>query len=132
MRIEQESLPHLRQFPGDKPAAIQSALQPLPAILDRYSNPYRFESFLNVGQENQARIPAQLAGRDRLCRTFHDDDFAHCLTETGNHDRLQWQYLYGLIAGGSGALAPESSGQAALISLRKWSPCLGSREARTI
>jgi len=29
MQIEPESLPHLRQFPGEKAAAIQTALQPL-------------------------------------------------------------------------------------------------------
>jgi hypothetical protein len=29
MQIEPESLPHLRRFPGEKAAAIQTALQPL-------------------------------------------------------------------------------------------------------
>jgi hypothetical protein len=35
-------------------------------ILDQPANPYKFESFLNVAQENQARILARLANQERL------------------------------------------------------------------
>jgi len=189
MQIEPESLPHLRRFPNEKAAAIQTALQPLLVnppkpvftlrwdedsrnwrsefaamaelpeeirqvferfghgclaaetnigvvhvchaadsdvegfankpvsyqwqlvkmptsplirleltILDRPNNPYRFESFLNVAEEHQARVLAQLAGQDRLYLAFYGDDLSHRFTRIINHDRQQWQYLDELVA----------------------------------
>jgi hypothetical protein len=189
MRIEPDSLPHLRRFPGERAAAIQTALQPLLvnspkpvftlrwdeesrnwhsefaattrlpekirqvfersgygclaaetnigvvhvchaadsdiegfpnrpvsyqwqlvkmptaplirlelAILDRPSDPYRFESFLNVADEDQARVLARLAGQDRLYLSFYGDDLTHRFTKIIKHDRQQWQYLDELVA----------------------------------
>jgi hypothetical protein len=189
MRIEPDSLPHLRGFPGAKAAAIQVALEPLlenlpkpvftlrwdeeaqlwcsrfvppaelpreirevfkrtgygclaaeanvgvvhvchaadrdvegfagkpvlyrwelvkmptaplirleVAILDRPSNPYRFESFLNVGQADQARVLAELANQDQLYLAFYGDDLTHRFTKIVDHDEQQWQYLDELVA----------------------------------
>jgi hypothetical protein len=189
MQIEPDSLPHLRRFPGEKTAAIQTALKPLlenppkpvftlrwdeearawcsrfaplaelpgeirevfertgygclaaeanvgvvhvchasdqdiegfankpvlyrwqlvempaaplirleVAILDRPSNPYRFESFLNVAQDDQARVLAELAHQDRLYLAFYGDDLTHRYTKIVDHDEQQWQYLDELVA----------------------------------
>ena len=62
-------------------------------ILDDLLNPYKFESFLNVGQEDQARVLARLANQDQLYLAFYGDDFDHRFTKIVNHDRQQWQYL---------------------------------------
>jgi hypothetical protein len=189
MQIEPESLPHLRRFPGERAAAIQTALQPLLVnppkpiftlrwdeearnwrsefaataelpeeirrvfegfgygclaaetnigvvhvchaadsdiegfanqpvsyqwqlvkmptaplirleltILDRPGSPYRFESFLNVAEEDQAKVLAQLAGQGQLYLAFYGDDLTHRFTKIINHDRQQWQYLDELVA----------------------------------
>ena len=68
------------------------------AILDRPSDPYRFESFLNVADDEQARVLAQLAGQDRLYLAFHGDDLSHRFTKIVNNERQQWQYLDELVA----------------------------------
>jgi len=49
-------------------------------ILDDLLNPYKFESFSNVGQEDQARVLAQLANQDQLYLAFYGDDFDHRFT----------------------------------------------------
>jgi hypothetical protein len=67
-------------------------------VLDRPTNPYRFESFLNVAEEDQARVLAQLAGQDELYLAFYGDDLSHRFTKVINHDRQQWQYLDELVA----------------------------------
>ena len=67
------------------------------AILDRPTNPCKFESFLNVAQEDQARVLAQLAGQDQLYRAFYGDDFCHRFTKIVKHDRQQRQYLDELV-----------------------------------
>jgi len=67
-------------------------------ILDDLVNPYKFESFLNVGREDQARVLAQLANQDRLYLAFYGDDFHHRFTKIVNHDRQQWQYLDELVS----------------------------------
>jgi hypothetical protein len=189
MQIEPDSLPHLRRFPGEKTAAIRTALKPLlenppkpvftlrwdeearawcsrfaplaelpgqirevfertgcgclaaeanvgvvhvchaadrdiesfagkpllyrwelasmptaplirleVVILDDPANPYRFESFLNVAQEDQARVLAELANQDRLYLAFYGDDLTHRFTHVVDHDEQQWQYLDELVA----------------------------------
>jgi hypothetical protein len=91
---------------ANKPVSYQWQLVKMPTaplirleltILDRPGNPYRFESFLNVAEENQARILAQLAGQDRLYLAFYDDDLSHRFTKIVDHDRQQWQYLDELV-----------------------------------
>ena len=67
------------------------------AILDQPLNPYKFESFLNVAEEDQARVLAQLANQDWLYLAFHGDDLNHHFTKIVKHDRHQWQYLDELV-----------------------------------
>jgi hypothetical protein len=68
------------------------------AILDHPFDLYRFESFLNVAQEDQARVLARLAGQDGLYLAFYGDDFNHRFTKITAHDEQQWQYLDELVA----------------------------------
>jgi len=68
------------------------------AIIDRPANPYRFEFFLNVAQDDQARVLAELAHQDRLYLAFYGDDLAHRFTRVVEHDEQQWQYLDELVA----------------------------------
>jgi hypothetical protein len=46
-------------------------------ILDNPENPFRFESFLNVGEEDQAKILSQLANQDHLYLAFYGDDLSY-------------------------------------------------------
>jgi hypothetical protein len=59
------------------------------AILDNPFNPYKFESFLNVAQEDQARVLVQLVNQDRLYLAFYGDDLSHRFTKIVNHDKQQ-------------------------------------------
>jgi hypothetical protein len=92
---------------ANKPVSYQWQLVKMPTaplirleltIHDRPSNPYRFGSFLNVAEEDQARVLAQLAGQDQLYLAFYGDDLSHRFTKIVNHDRQQWQYLDELVA----------------------------------
>jgi hypothetical protein len=62
-------------------------------ILDDPVNPYRVECFLNVAQEDQARVLAKLANQNRLYLAFCGDDLTHRFTHVVDHDELPWQYL---------------------------------------
>jgi hypothetical protein len=92
---------------ANKPVVYQWQLIEMPtaplirlemAILDNPFSPYKFESFLNVAQENQARILARLANQDRLYVAFYGDDLTHCFTKIIEHDEQQWQQLDELVA----------------------------------
>ena len=92
---------------ANKPVVYQWQLIKMPSaplirlemtILDHPTNPYRFESFLNVAMEDQARVLAQLANQDQLYLAFHGDDYEHSFTKIVAHDRQQWQYLDELVA----------------------------------
>lgn len=63
------------------------------AILDRPQEPYRFESFLNVGAADQAEILARLANQDYLSLAFYGNDLTYRYTKRVRHDKQQWQYL---------------------------------------
>ena len=67
-------------------------------ILDRLDDPFRFESFLNVAEETQAEILAQLANQDRLYLAFYGDGLEHRFTKIIEHDLQQWQQLDDLVA----------------------------------
>jgi len=67
-------------------------------ILDDPANPYRFESFLNVAHEDQARVLAELTNQDRLYLAFYGDDLTQRFTHVVEHDEQQWQYLDELVA----------------------------------
>ncbi|MGB3715871.1 MAG: hypothetical protein WA996_15700 [Candidatus Promineifilaceae bacterium] len=62
-------------------------------ILDRPDYRYRFESFLNVAEEDQARVLARLANQDQLYLAFYDDKLDYCYTRILPHDEQQWQQL---------------------------------------
>ena len=62
-------------------------------ILDHPNSPFLFESFLNVGEEEQANILAQLAGQDKLYLVFYGDDLRYRYTKIIPHDIQQWQLL---------------------------------------
>jgi hypothetical protein len=92
---------------ADKPVLYQWQLIKMPtaplirldlAILDNPFNPYRFESFLNVGQEDQAKVLDQLANQDRLYLAFYGNDLSHRFTKIIEHDKQQWQHLDELVA----------------------------------
>ena len=87
---------------SDKPVSYQWQLIKMPTsplvrlevdILDQPRNPYRFESFLNVGQEDQVRVLVQLANQERLYLAFFGDDLSHRFTKIVPHDKRQWQYV---------------------------------------
>ena len=86
----------------DKPVSYRWQLVKMPTaplirlelvILDQPDAHYRFESFLNVAQEDQSKILCQLANQDQLYLAFYGDDLRHCLTKAVQHDGQQWQYL---------------------------------------
>ena len=66
-------------------------------ILDQPGNPYRFESFLNLADEEQAHILVALANQDCLYLSFYGDDLAYRTTMSIPQDVQQWQLLDELI-----------------------------------
>lgn len=66
-------------------------------ILDQPATPYRFESFLDVAEEDQARVLTQAANQDRLYLSFYGTDLSHRFTKVVAHDAQQWQYLDELV-----------------------------------
>lgn len=91
---------------ADKPVLYQWQLIEMPTaplirldllILDQPNNPFKFESFLNVAEEDQARVLAQLANQEQLFLAFYGDDLTHRFTKIVEHDRQQWQYLDELV-----------------------------------
>lgn len=87
---------------ADRPVGYQWELVRMPTaplirlqveILDQPDNPYRFESFLNVGTEDQVEVLAQLANQERLYLAFYGDGLRYLYTKVIPHDRQQWQYL---------------------------------------
>lgn len=96
---------YLQEFP-DKPVWYQWQLIHMPtaplirlefAIFDRPRNPYRFESFLNVAEKDQARILSQLANQDKLHLAFYGDSLQYRFTKSVAHDEQQWQQLDELV-----------------------------------
>ncbi len=63
------------------------------AILDNPTQPYRFESFLNVGEPHQLRILARLASQAELHLAFYGQDLTYRYTKSIAHDEQQWQQL---------------------------------------
>ena len=67
-------------------------------IYDDPIQPYRFESFLNVGEEDQLNVLAELAGQEELHLVFFGDDLEYRFTKSLPHDEQQWQQLDGIIS----------------------------------
>ena len=79
-------------------------------ILDQPATPYKFESFLNVADDAQARILAQLANQDLLQLAFYGDDLTYRFTKTITHDQQHWQCIDELVSEASrhwSAIPPE-------------------------
>jgi hypothetical protein len=85
-----------------KPAAFRWQLVEMPTaplvrleaiIFDNPIAPFRFESFLNVGEEEQLNVLAQLAGQEELHLVFFGDDLEYRFTKTLPHGEQQWQRL---------------------------------------
>lgn len=66
-------------------------------IVDQPVNPYRFESFLNVGNDDQAHVLATLTNQNQLYLAFYGDALTYQFTKTLPHTEQQWQQLDGLI-----------------------------------
>jgi len=91
----------IESFRG-KPALTQWQLIEMPTaplvrleavIYDNPLQPYRFESFLNIGEEDQLNVLAQLAGQEELHLVFFGDDLEYRFTKTLPHNEQQWQQL---------------------------------------
>ena len=87
---------------ADQPVLYQWRLIKMPTaplirleltILDQPNKPFEFESFLNVTEEDQARVLAQLANQDQLYLAFYGDHLTHRFTKIVRQDRQQWQHL---------------------------------------
>ncbi|MGD8586081.1 MAG: hypothetical protein PVJ75_12080, partial [Chloroflexota bacterium] len=92
---------------ADKPVWSQWQLVLMPTaplirlelvILDQPASPYKFESFLNVADYDQARILAQLANQEQLYLAFYGDDLGFRYAKVLPHDEQQWQQLDELVA----------------------------------
>ena len=62
-------------------------------VMDDPQHPFMFESFLNVTEETQANVLAELTGQDKLFLAFHGDNLTHRFTTAVQHDEQQWQLL---------------------------------------
>lgn len=62
-------------------------------IFDRPTNPFLFESFLNVGEQDQLGVFTQLASQEKLHFAFYGDDLEYRFAKTVEHDEQQWQKL---------------------------------------
>ena len=91
---------------AEKPISSQWQLIKMPTaplirlellIYDQPENPYKFESFLNVSQEDQARILAKMASQEMFYLTFYDENLDYHFTKIIPHDKQQWQYLDELV-----------------------------------
>lgn len=66
-------------------------------ILDQPQNPYRYESFLNIGNEDQTRILEILLTQEQLILPFYGDDFNQRLTKVVPHGAEQRRQLGALV-----------------------------------
>jgi hypothetical protein len=67
-------------------------------IVDQPQNPYRFESFLNVGHEDDARLLEQLLVQEQLYLTFYGEDLAHRFTKVVGQSEAQRAELAEVVA----------------------------------
>ncbi len=62
-------------------------------VMDNPFDPFRFESFLNVGERDQLQVLTQLASQEELVLAFYGDDLNYRFTSTARHSEHQWQQL---------------------------------------
>jgi hypothetical protein len=103
----------------DKPIHYQWQLIKMPTaplirldvvVLDNPTNPFKFESFLNVDAPDQAAVLSSLANQDRLYLAFYGTDMSYRYTKLIAHDEQQWQRLDELV----------QEAQSYLYSLEPW------------
>lgn len=63
------------------------------SILDQPLNPYRFESFLNVGRDDDARMLNILLDQESLYLAFYGDNYHHHYTKVLDHATSQREQL---------------------------------------
>lgn len=92
---------------ADKPVLYQWQLIELPTaplirleivILDNPFNPFKFESFLNIAEEDQAQVLYELANQSELYLAFFGDDLNYRYSKVIPHDEQQWQKIDELVA----------------------------------
>ena len=62
-------------------------------ILDRPENPYRFESFLNVAEQDQKKVLTELANQDQLFLAFYGENLDFRFIKVIPHNKQQWQHI---------------------------------------
>jgi hypothetical protein len=80
-------------------------------LFDRPNDPYRFESFLNIAEPDQAQVLADLANQDRLYLAFYDDSLDYRFARVTAHGEQQWQRLDELTALAEAHMASIPAGQ---------------------
>ena len=66
-------------------------------ILDQPQSPFKFESFLNIAEQDQASVLDQLANQEQLFLAFYGDDLSYRFTKVVRHGEQQWQKLDELV-----------------------------------
>lgn len=66
-------------------------------IIDNPASPFRFESFLNIEDEDQARTLAILGSQEELSLAFYGDALQYEFSRSVPHDERQWQQVDELI-----------------------------------
>jgi hypothetical protein len=65
-------------------------------VLDDPDNPFKFESFLNIAETDQANVLADLIAQEQLSLAFYGDDLTYQYSKVVPHDLLQRQQLEAL------------------------------------
>lgn len=68
------------------------------AVLDNPFDPFRFESFLNVAEQDQLQVLTKLAAQEELHLAFYGDNLNYRFTTTVRHTEQQWQQLDEMIS----------------------------------
>ena len=74
------------------PVLLSTLIRPEVRILDNSENPFRFESYLNIADPEQARLFIQLANQGKLYLAFYGDDLNYRYTKVC-HDESPWQNI---------------------------------------
>ncbi|MBK8905342.1 MAG: hypothetical protein IPM53_29435 [Anaerolineaceae bacterium] len=66
-------------------------------ILDNPTNPYKFESFLNIAEPDQAAVADALVRQDHFTLAFFGDDLTYQYSKLDAHEAVQRQALAYLV-----------------------------------
>ena len=67
-------------------------------VVDNPTNPYQFESFLNVAEPDQARVLADLVEQEQFSLAFYGDDLSYRYSKVIAHEQINRQQLATAIA----------------------------------